>query len=52
MFDNLLLITIIIIAMWLGMLVYYLITSRQQSNLQQNIESLRSLLDKSEQPES
>ncbi len=48
MFDNLLLITIVIIVMWLGMLVYYLTTSRQQGDLQQNIESLRRLLDKSD----
>ena len=49
MFDNFLLITIIIMAMWVGMLVLYLVTSRQQNSLQQNIEALRRRLDKSKQ---
>jgi len=52
MFDNILLITIVIIIMWLGMLIFYLSTSRQQGNLQQSLESLRRQLDKSEHRES
>ncbi|MEJ2747853.1 MAG: hypothetical protein P8183_08080 [Anaerolineae bacterium] len=48
MLENLLLIAVIIMIMWIGVLAYYLITSRQQTDLQKNIESLRDMLDEPE----
>ena len=48
MFENLLLIAIVIMIMWLGVMAYYLVTSRQQTDLQKNIESLRDRLDETE----
>jgi uncharacterized membrane-anchored protein YhcB (DUF1043 family) len=48
MLENLLLIAIVIMIMWVGALVYYLVTSRQQTDLQKNIESLREMLDETE----
>ena len=45
MFENLLPIAIVIIVMWVGVLAYYLVTSRQQSDLQDSIESLSEMLD-------
>jgi hypothetical protein len=48
MLENLLLIAVVIMIMWLGVLAYYLVTSRQQTDLQKNIESLRDMLDKTE----
>ena len=48
MFENLLLIAIVIMIMWLGVMAYYLVTSRQQTDLQKNIESLRDRLDGTE----
>ncbi len=48
MFENLLLIAIVIMIMWLGVMAYYLVTSRPQTDLQKNIESLRDMLDETE----
>lgn len=48
MFENLLLIVVVIMIMWIGILAYYLVTSRQQADLQQDIESLREMLDESD----
>lgn len=48
MFENLLLIAVVIMIMWVGVLAYYLITSRQQTDLQKDIESLREMLDEPE----
>jgi len=45
MFDNLLLIAILVIVFWLSILIFYLYTSRQQQNLQADIETLRQMLD-------
>jgi preprotein translocase subunit YajC len=45
MFENLILIAVVIMIMWVGVLAYYLITSRQQADLQKDIESLREMLD-------
>jgi hypothetical protein len=45
MFENLLLIAVVIMILWVGILAYYLVTSRQQTDLQKNIESLREMLD-------
>lgn len=48
MLENLLLIAIVIMVMWVGALAYYLVTSRQQTDLQKDIESLRDMLDETE----
>ena len=48
MFENLVLIAVVIMILWVGALAYYLITSRQQSDLQENIESLQSMLEEGE----
>jgi hypothetical protein len=48
MFENLLLIAVVIMIMWVGALAYYLITSRQQTDLQKDIESLRNMLDEAD----
>ena len=45
MFENLLLIAVVIMILWVGILAYYLVTSRQQTDLQKNIESMREMLD-------
>ncbi len=45
MFENFLPVAIVIIVMWVGVLAYYLLTSRRQGDLQGNIESLRAMLD-------
>ena len=45
MFENLILIAVVIMIMWVGVLAYYLVTSRQQADLQKDIESLREMLD-------
>lgn len=45
MFGNLLLIAVVILIMWVGILAYYMITSRQQNDLQKDIENLREMLD-------
>ncbi len=45
MFENFLPVAIVIIVMWVGVVAYYLVTSRQQRDLQDNIESLREMLD-------
>lgn len=44
MFDNLTLIAAVVIVFWLGVFAYYMITSRQQQNLQQDIEELQQML--------
>ena len=45
MFDNLTLIAIIVILFWLGIFAYYMITSRQQQELQKDMEELQEMLD-------
>jgi preprotein translocase subunit YajC len=50
MFDNLVLIAVVIMILWIGVLAYYLVTSRQQKDLQEDIESLREMLDKTDDP--
>ena len=52
MFDNFLLITIVIIVMWIAALVFYLVTSRGQGDLQDSIEKLSGMLDKSNHQDS
>jgi CcmD family protein len=48
MLENLLLIAIVIMIMWVGILAYYLYTSRRQTDLQKNIENLRGMLDETD----
>ncbi|MCP4426482.1 MAG: hypothetical protein GY803_18470 [Chloroflexi bacterium] len=52
MFDNFLLVAIVIIIMWVGALVYYLKTSSRQGDLQNSIETLREMLDRTDDKES
>lgn len=52
MFENLLLIAVVMLIMWVGVLAYYLITSRQQTDLQKDIESLRNMLDEADKQSS
>lgn len=48
MLENLTLLAIIIIVFWLGALGYYFYTSRQQSDIQDDLTSLRAKLDEFE----
>lgn len=48
MLDNLVLIAVVIMILWIGVLAYYLVTSRRQKDLQKDIESLREMLDKTD----
>ena len=48
MLGNLVLIAVVIMILWIGVLAYYLVTSRQQKDLEKNIESLREMLDESD----
>lgn len=48
MFENLILIAVVIMILWVGTLAFYLVTSHQQTDLQENIESLQSMLDESD----
>lgn len=48
MFENLLLLTILIFVLWLGAFAFYLFTSRQQKNIADEIERLQQKLDESE----
>jgi hypothetical protein len=45
MFDNLIVVAIIIIVFWLGALAYYFYVSRQQNELGEEIGKLREQLD-------
>jgi hypothetical protein len=45
MLDNLMVVAVIIIILWLGALTYYLYVSRQQNELGQEIDKLRKQLD-------
>ncbi len=49
MLTNLLIITVLIILFWLAALAFYLYTSRQQVDLEQDIASLQAMLEKSDQ---
>ena len=48
MLENLLLIAVVIMILWVGVLAYYLYTSRQQTDLQKEIEDLRDMLDETD----
>jgi hypothetical protein len=45
MFDNLILVAVVIIVLWLGAMAYYYFVSRQQNDLADEIEKLRAQLD-------
>ena len=48
MFDNLMVVALIIIVLWLGAMAYYFYVSRQQRDLADEIEKLREQLDDAE----
>jgi DNA-binding GntR family transcriptional regulator len=48
MLNNLALLGIIIILLWIAAAAYYIFTSRQQKELSSEIEELREILDKTE----
>lgn len=48
MFENLVLIAVVIMILWVGALAFYLITSRRQTDLQKDIETLQKMLDEGE----
>lgn len=48
MFDNLMVVTIIIVVIWLAFIGFYLYTSSQQRQLQKDIESLEEMMDKTD----
>jgi uncharacterized membrane protein len=45
MFDNLLLIAVIVIVFWLGIFAFYMMTSKKQEDIQKEIESVEKLLE-------
>lgn len=49
MFTNLLLVTILILVAWIIAVVYYLYTSKQHEDIEQEIDALQSLLDQNGQ---
>ena len=51
MFDNLTVIAIIIIAAWVVTLAFYFYTSRQQREIRQELDELRSLMEERDRPE-
>ena len=48
MFDNLTLLVIIIVALWVGAFGFYLYTSRQQKDIADELERLQKKLDEDE----
>lgn len=49
MLENLTLLAIIIIIFWLGALTFYFYTSRQQHDIQNDLDALRAKLDELDQ---
>jgi preprotein translocase subunit YajC len=49
MFDNLIVVAIIVIVLWLGAMGYYFYVSRQQSELKEEIDKLREELDSTDE---
>ncbi len=45
MLDNLMNVGIIISIMWMGLIAFYVYTSRQQKGIQEDIEALEAMLD-------
>jgi CcmD family protein len=48
MFDNLTLLAIIIIVVWVATLAYFFYTSRQQTEIRRELEELREMMEKRE----
>lgn len=48
MLDNLTLLALIIIVVWLATLAFYFYTSRQQKDIRQELDEVRALLDEGE----
>ncbi len=48
MFANLLIVTVIIIALWVGAVAYYLYSSRQHGSLEKDVEAVYTLLEKNQ----
>lgn len=51
MFDNLTVLAIIIIVIWVAAFGYYFRMSRRQQQLRQELDALRAMLDEEEEPE-
>lgn len=49
MFENLTLIAIIVIVVWVATLAYFFYTSRQQTHIRNELDELRKQLEKKEQ---
>lgn len=49
MFDNLTLLAILIIVVWLATLAYFLYSSRQQGDIRRELDELRELMDRGEE---
>lgn len=53
MLDNLTLLAVVIIVFWLGALAYFFYTSRQQKEIQEELDVLRDMLeDETQEPNS
>ena len=52
MFSNLMLVTILIFVLWLVAMGFYLVSSRQQKSLDDQVEVVQKLLDDSSSSES
>ena len=46
MFDNLLLVIILITVLWVGLILFYLYSSKRQETLQKDIEDFQKRLEK------
>lgn len=51
MFDNLALLAAVIIIAWLGIFIYYMVTSQKQTKLQDEIKEVDQLLGGSPEPD-
>lgn len=51
MFDNLTVLAIIIIVIWVAAFAYYVRMSRRQQELREELDALRALLDEEEESE-
>lgn len=49
MLDNLTLLALIIIVVWVATLAFYFYTSRQQKEIREELEAVRDLLEKEEE---
>lgn len=44
MFDNLIIVAVIAIILWVGLFIFYLISSRQQQKIERDLQDLESML--------